>query len=249
MASGRRIDQLYAQSREQFTEHRNALAKQLRSEGDRAAAEQVAQLKKPTVAAWLANQLAHHHRDQLGRFLAAADDLRQAQDEALRGEGGEHLRRAAKAEREAIERLVGTARSVGGRPAPATLDRVRETLEAAVADPQARDALEGGRLERELRPGMVPASPASKRAAKTGGGTKADDRTKKEVAAAERELAHLGDQLQAAEREEGDRQWEVDEAEERLRDARLELRGAREATKQLRGQVRSAQRRLDRTRR
>jgi hypothetical protein len=237
------IDRLYSGELDQFTAERNALAKRLRTDGDKAAAEEVAKLRKPTVSAAVLNRLTHNHRKELDRFLAAADELQRAQNEALRGEGGERLRKAMRAERDAIDGLVEIARS--GEASGATLDRVRETLEAAVTDPDARRLLEAGRIEKDLRPGgALPSSSASPRKGKTD----AAPRRNNAIAGAERELKELSDRLEAAEQSETEWQENKAEAEERLKEARTELGSAKKAAQRLRRQVKSAKGKLDRVR-
>src|SRR5690606_4481206 len=65
-------------------------------------------------------------------------------------------REAAAAQREAIDRLVGLAerlvREERGSLTPALGDQIRDTLQAAAIDPDAREAVAAGRLSRELRP-------------------------------------------------------------------------------------------------
>ena len=53
-----RIDALYALPLERFTPERDALAKDLAADGDRAGAARVKALRKPVVAAWAVNALA-----------------------------------------------------------------------------------------------------------------------------------------------------------------------------------------------
>ena len=53
-----RIDDLYALPLERFTPERDALAKELAADGDRAGAARVKALRKPVVAAWAVNALA-----------------------------------------------------------------------------------------------------------------------------------------------------------------------------------------------
>src|SRR3954451_9005490 len=50
-------DELYGLALEEFVSERDALAKRLRSAGDRAGAEEVKRLAKPSRAAWAVNQL------------------------------------------------------------------------------------------------------------------------------------------------------------------------------------------------
>jgi hypothetical protein len=146
---------LYALPLEEFTAGRNELARRLKQERD-ARADEVSQLRKPTVPVWAVNQLAR--RDQLGmrRLLAAGAALRKAQEQALEGSGTAGLAKAQAEEREALRQLTERARSLlaeAGRPATdATLERISTTLAAGAVDESMREALKAGRLDRELEP-------------------------------------------------------------------------------------------------
>jgi hypothetical protein len=56
---------LYGVSPEAFTSSRSAEVRAARSAGNRQLAAAVAQLRRPTVGAWLANQLARERKDEL----------------------------------------------------------------------------------------------------------------------------------------------------------------------------------------
>ena len=91
----------------------------------------VAKLPKPTQSAWAANALAREHRDLVDDLLAAADELRAAQEAAVAGKGADALREAAAAERAAVDALMAEAKHLkpGGRNASgATLEKLRTTL-------------------------------------------------------------------------------------------------------------------------
>ncbi len=63
------LDRLYALPLNEFTAARDDVAKRLRGEGERELADEVKQLRKPPIAAWLVNQLGDR---QLGGVLAGA---------------------------------------------------------------------------------------------------------------------------------------------------------------------------------
>jgi hypothetical protein len=129
-------DRLYGLPLAEFTRARDEAARELRTAGERAEADRVKALRKPTVAAGAVNRLVREHRDEVERFLGAAAALRDAQFS-----GKDELAAARKAEREALDRLIRT----GG-------EAVRQSLlAAAVDDDAARDLLEA-RLDRELEP-------------------------------------------------------------------------------------------------
>jgi hypothetical protein len=147
-----REDRLYSLPLEQFTAERNVLAAELRAAGDVREADRVKALRKPTRAAWAVNQLVRAEPDLVEALLGAGGELRQAHRRAASGKRAEQLRDAARAEREAVERLVERAGDVlGARPGPGLEEAIRRTLHAASADESARELVAAGRLVEELR--------------------------------------------------------------------------------------------------
>src|ERR1700712_153141 len=71
-------DELYGLTPEEFTAARNARAKAAQADGDRALADAVKALAKPTAAAWLANQLVRQDPDALDPLLELGSALREA---------------------------------------------------------------------------------------------------------------------------------------------------------------------------
>ena len=144
------IDRLYALPLADFIGERNALAKRLRGGGDRAAADQVKALAKPTVTAWAVNALYHHERDRFDALLEAAAAVRAA----LAGKGDR--RQAEKEKRQALKGLVGRAAKVltraGSAATPAHRQRVSHTLETLAARRPEDDEPRLGRLTADLEP-------------------------------------------------------------------------------------------------
>ena len=143
------VEGLYGLPLERFTKERDELARRLRKEGRRDEAGAVKRLRRPSLAAWTVNRLARERQDEMRALLEAAERLRTAH-----AAGPDEFREAAAREREAVGRLVGEARALlaeAGKPVTdATLDAVARTLHAGAADQREREALEQGRLEREL---------------------------------------------------------------------------------------------------
>ncbi len=65
------LDRLYGVPLAEFVGERTRLATALRKEGRRAEAEQVKELRKPSVSVWTVNQLARRHRKDLDLLLDA----------------------------------------------------------------------------------------------------------------------------------------------------------------------------------
>lgn len=139
-------DELYGLLPSEFTEVRNARAKEARAEGDRELAEQIRSLRKPTTTAWLANLLVREHGDELQPLLELGAGLREAQA-SLQGDA---LRSLSRQRHQLVYALVdqakASARAVGQRVSDATARELEETLEAALADEEAADALQTGQL-------------------------------------------------------------------------------------------------------
>jgi hypothetical protein len=176
------VDDLYGLPLDRFVPERNALAREIRKAGDRERADEVAALKKPSVAAWAVNQLVRTQRKAIAALLDAGDALRSAQDDVLAGRGdAQSLRAAVDGERKAVEALTDAVRgllsSEGEELSDTMVERVSDTLHAAALDDDAREQVTGGHLERELRHvglgglgalgGGPPAPPAPPRRAAT----------------------------------------------------------------------------------
>ena len=136
------IDALYQGPLDAFTAARNALAKAAKR-------ADLKTLAKPSLPAWVVNQLHWHRRPLVDRLIAAADAVRQAHLTALAGKASD-VRAAEAAHRDAVREALAEARTVlaaGGHPSTAaTLDAVRDTLQALPA-PEA-----DGRLTKPLAP-------------------------------------------------------------------------------------------------
>ena len=138
------LDRLYALPLNEFTAARDELAKRLRADGERDLADEVKGLRKPTVAVWLVNQLAHEREMDVKRLLKAGEALGKAQASA------KGFAEARSDEQHALERLASAAREAGVGPQAA--DRAIQTLRAASLTDEGRDLLKRGRLTEELEP-------------------------------------------------------------------------------------------------
>jgi hypothetical protein len=155
------VDELYGAPAEEFIAGRDAKAKELRSGGDRALADAVKKLRKPSVSAAAVNRLARVAPEDVSALLAAGEALRQAQ---FGGADRETIRSAAADERAAVERLVSAA----GRLSPAVAEEVRGTLHAAASDDETRELVRRGvlvepRVVAGFGLGFAPAGSGSRR--------------------------------------------------------------------------------------
>jgi hypothetical protein len=154
MPAERDLDRLYGLPREEFTEARNALVRELRNAGRKDDAEEVRALKKPAVSVWAVNQLARRHPREVADLVKAGDALRKAQRDVLAGKKGADVREASRALHELADELVGAAREIleetGDRATQATAQRISGTLRAASSDPAAAKLLRKGRLSEDV---------------------------------------------------------------------------------------------------
>jgi DNA repair exonuclease SbcCD ATPase subunit len=150
------IERLYSLPLDQFTSERDSLARKLRDAGDKADADAVKALRKPTVSAWAINQIARKERMKVRSLLVAGEKLRQAHGEVLSGGQPAVVAEATEAERNAITHLVSSAEKAlseaGHSASQSTLDRIATTLRAAAVEDEGRDLLERGRLQHDLDP-------------------------------------------------------------------------------------------------
>lgn len=141
--------ELYGLEPEQFVAGRDRLAKAVRDRDDRAAAAVMA-LRKPTIAAWLANQLVRVDPDGVHALTELGEQLREtylSTDSARR-------RELTRERHDLVAHLVQVARTqaAGGRRVTAqTAERLTETLDAALVDPAAAQLLRTGQLTSALR--------------------------------------------------------------------------------------------------
>src|SRR2546425_1661288 len=154
------VAQLLAGSLDEFTNARNAKAKELKAAAQKELADEVAGLKKPPVAVWAVNQLARRYASVLGRLRRSGEGVVQAQSGAVSGRknAAPELRSASEALQRELEATVGEAGEVlraGDHAADeATLRRVQEMLRlAAVSGGDTWDRLQRGALISEPRAG------------------------------------------------------------------------------------------------
>jgi hypothetical protein len=151
------IDNLYQLPLSDFIAGRNALAARVRGEQGAEAAGAIKSLAKPSIPAWVVNQLYWRDRKEFERLTKAGDHLRLAQQQRLAGHGdADDLRQAITARQEAINALVARAREVmrsgGLTVSPDMVQRVSTTIESLSAYGTSEAAPRAGRLVEEVAP-------------------------------------------------------------------------------------------------
>jgi hypothetical protein len=218
-------DRLYGVDLAEFVPERTRLAKELRGEGRREEAEQVAKLRKPTVAAWAVNQLTRQQRRDVDLLLDAGHRLREAQAGVLRGNDKAEFERARATERDALRRLTHAADELLGGTTPATLQQIGDMLRAAAVSEEGREQLARGQFVAPLEPegfgvlgGLAPATPVRRK-------------EKKEDTAAAKRAARKAAQeaLRAARARQRELERAADAAEQRAAAARAEANEAAQA--------------------
>jgi hypothetical protein len=237
-------DELYSLPRDEFTAARNAAAKKAKKQGERELAEQIAALRRPSTAAWLANLLAREHPDEVGALVELGDGLRAAQEQLE----GDALRRLSQQRHELVHGLVQQARTLArsaGHPASDAVAReLEDTFTAAANSSAAAQAVAGGRLTAPLDPADTTSlevgatdAPKKSRPKRDDDRSERDERLRRDLERARSEADSAGTAR--------------DEAQRVLTGAEQELRARLDAVEQAeheaRRSVRSAQRDVDTT--
>ncbi|WP_447646329.1 hypothetical protein [Nocardioides zeae] len=147
-------DALYALAPGEFTPARDARAKELKRE-DAGLAAAVKALRRPSVAAWLVDQLVRHEPARVEELLQVGAALREAQV-AL---SADDLRAFTKQRRQLTATVTTRARALGRqlgtKVSEAVAEQVEATLTAAMLDAGAGEAVRTGLLVAALRPAGV----------------------------------------------------------------------------------------------
>lgn len=150
MSEGEDVSLLYGLPIDEFTKKRDELAAAYKKQGEADAAKVIKALKKPTVVAWLVNQLAREYRAVVEQLLEASAQLASSR-------GREEVGKAQARRSEIIGSLVDGARQIGAKegqsPPTQTMDKVTRMLLAATADESGRQMLSRGVFTTEIAPG------------------------------------------------------------------------------------------------
>lgn len=145
-------EQLFSAPRERFTSLRDEEARQARP--DRALAKKISGLRKPTVAAWLVNQVSRTAPEEIDRLARLGESLRRAHQNLA----GTELRELSRERHELVDvlsrRAQWLARKAGYRFSDDAARQVEDTFEAMVSDARAAEAVRAGRLSTALTPGL-----------------------------------------------------------------------------------------------
>jgi hypothetical protein len=242
------LKELYQAPLTQFVAERKRLAADLKS-GDAAGAKRLLARKRPTVSAWVVNQLYWHARDAFDEMLATAEQLRRG-----------HLKASA-SHREAIAKLRKRAAAIledsGHAATESTLRRVTTTLSALAAtggfDPDPPGTLAADRDPPGFEAVGIPSGPDEEeeeeeepapKAKQTDGKhdldkARAAHKKKQDNDAEERRRVEMAEK-KAAEEERKRKKAERHKLEAALRGAKGDLDSAERAVKQIEKQLEKA---------
>lgn len=268
-------EELYGLAPEDFTAARNARVKEAKSAGDTELAGEIQGLRKPTVGAWLLNQLVRRQREEVEQLFELGAALRAAQGTL----GAAELRALGEQRRQLTRAVAGQTARLGqeeGRKISAqVLTAVEETLRSAMVDPQAGAALATGLLVDTFSStgldqvdvnavvavasavgGVAPGPPSGQRraaAAKKSAREQRNEAAEKErneaIAEVRRELQESEDALARAHEEAEAARRSAVEAGRRQEDLESELAEARRRVKDLQKRLDAAEEDADATRR
>ena len=194
------LDDLYGAPLGEFTRRRNDLERRLQAAGQADAAASVAALKKPSVPAWVVNQVARRDTKAMEKLLAAAREVADAQSA---DDPGPAVAQAAAAHRDALQRIAAELDRVAGRALSEDVrQRALATLRNASLDPAAHADLARGRLEVEhSAAGFDLVAGLDLATAKKAGGRRSGDERRRELAQLREQREQLRGELTSLRRE------------------------------------------------
>lgn len=217
------LDALYTAPPGEFTAARNALVAKLKARGASDRARAVASRKKPTLAAYVLNQLARRHPAEVEKLVDLGRRLERAQRAAARGAPSSELRTLLEAQRKTIASVIARAtRTATELGANVARNELSQALRAALVDPGVGAALEAGTLSvvptlgEDGEDALALAMPAANEAPHVEprpASRKRVVRSEREAAARERRDEAARKKRAAAEAREADRERERAEAE------------------------------------
>jgi hypothetical protein len=143
--------ELYGLLPEEFAAARKAKASEAQAEGNRDLATAIRQLRRPTTSAWLANLLVRERPAEIATLLELGTAMLKAQSDLA----GAEMRRLSQQRQQVVTPLSDAARKLshdmGKDISESTIRELEETLDAAIANSDARDALASGHLASAMR--------------------------------------------------------------------------------------------------
>ena len=142
--------ELYTSPLSEFVRARGAAVTAAKEAGDKDLAREIGSLPKPSTGSWLANLLVAERRDNIEEIVSLGDELRTAEQKL----DPQELRKLGRARQQLIASVsrLGTelGAQAGTKASSAAVHELEQTLQAALSDPAAADAVLTGVLIRGL---------------------------------------------------------------------------------------------------
>ncbi|MCP2030891.1 archaellum component FlaC [Okibacterium sp. HSC-33S16] len=198
--------ELYTSPLAGFVRARAAAVAAAKDAGEKELAREIGKLPKPSTGAWLANLLVTQRRDEVDELVSVGEALRSAEHKRDPNE----LRTLGRTRQQLIASISRLGSDLGDKagtkPSAAALHELEQTLQAALADSDAADAVLTGVLVRGLTSnGVEPVDLSDALAVSTSAAPRAAKRTSKpklravDTTAAERDLDEARRKLTDAE--------------------------------------------------
>ena len=143
-------EDLYGGPPADFVATRSAAVKRLKGAGDKATAGAVAELRRPTQAAWAVNLLVREQGELVAELLELGVSMREAQASL----DADTLRELTRERRRLVARVAGAAATAvadeGQTLSEASRRQVEDTLPAAVVDAELAEVVRSGLLVQPL---------------------------------------------------------------------------------------------------
>jgi hypothetical protein len=239
------LDALYGAPLAEFVGRRKDLERRLRGAGQSELAGAVGGLSKPSLPAWVVNQLARRDPDGVSKLVDAGNQVAAAQRA-----GGQAVASATAAHREVLQRLTADLGEAGGKALSDDVrKRVSATLRNASLDPEARNDLVRGRLAAErsatgfdLLADLDLASSRQRKPSTSGARKTEVTRLTDQRKVARAQLATLRAEAESATKEAARVRRDAEQAEARADELEQRLRAQEEALEALAAQLETLKR-------
>jgi chromosome segregation ATPase len=224
--------ELYTTPLADFVRARAAAVTSAKEAGEKELAREIGALPKPSTGAWLVNVLVVERRDDIDEIVSVGEALRSAEQKL----DPQELRKLSRTRQQLIASLSRLGKDLGAqagtKPSAAALHELEQTLQAALADSDAADAVLTGVLVRGLTSnGVEPVDLTDALAVSTLAAPRASKRTTKP-------------RLRAVDTTARDR--DVEEARRKLREAEDRADDALDAVETTRKQLKEVQPEVER---
>lgn len=251
------LDRLYQCPPAAFVAERNKLAAELKKSGDRAAADAVSGLQRPSPVAWIVNQLHFRAQGTLSALRESGASLRRAQESPGEDDYATRNREHQEALRTAVDRALAIATEAGVGNAANLKRRVEMTLTLLSASDEVEPR--PGRMTAELEPvgfdAFTTVAAPAPRKEKPGKSLEDPAHAKKmeavqeALAAADREFRRLEREAERADARYERAVRDADEADRRARETREACAVAKQSADEAKAQRDAARQALDEARR